>query len=76
MMKTLGKVINEMSHILNNSLGGIIGTTQGPTTSTTDFYQQMVDSHQSVVSQAIDKQSEISKNQDDNDTLKEIFLSW
>ena len=65
-----------MSQILNNSLGGYFGTPAGPTTSTTDFYQNMVDSHKLVVSQAIENQAEITQNQDDNETTKEIILTW
>ena len=63
-----------MSQILNNSLGGFFGTPQSPTTTTTEFYQNMVDSHENVVSTAIEKQAENAQAEDWNDTLKEIAL--
>ena len=65
-----------MSQLLNHSLGGFFGTTQGPTTTTTDFYEKMVGSHKIIVSQAIDKQSEITQNLHDNENIKEIVTIW
>ena len=76
LIKALGQIVTEMSQILNKSLGGLFGTQQTPTSTTTDFYQNLVDSHKQVIGQAIAEQSEIAQTQDTNDTIKEIFLSW
>ena len=65
-----------MSQLLNQSLGGLFGTTQSPTTTTTDFYENMVGSYKGIVSQAINEQSEITKNLHDNENTKEIVTIW
>ena len=75
-MKALGQLTKEMAGLMNQSLGGLFGTTQGPTTTTTNFYDRMVGSHQQVISQAIDTQAELDQQQDTNDTIREIFIAW
>ena len=75
-LKASSQIIREMANVMNQSLGGLFGTSTSATTTTTNFYDRMVSSHQDVVSHAIDKQAEIDLNQDSNDTLKEIIAIW